>query len=133
MDKKSHKTAFIFSGILHLLGLGSFYIDRHILGAFQLVHTAVSIVVACISFYFYKDFMHKVKSCLCKKRGSSRVVPFSQNKSKCDYIKYGLLTIFSAVVIIGRIIWWIVEVVLFAKNTIKDGDGCDLYSNTHEI
>ena len=131
--KKSHTTAVAFSGALHLLGFGSFYVDRHIIGIFQLLYTLISIIIAVATLYKkdHKWLWHKIKSCVCK---ISTVVPAGESSSNegCCCIP-GLGITITALLTLGRIIWWIVEVVKFGENTIKDGDGCALYTNMHEL
>lgn len=133
--KKSKKKAVVLSSVLHLFGVGIFYVDQHIEGGIQLSLTLLSIIVAVVSLYF-KDhkwlwLWHKIKSCVCKE---SRVVPAGENSSNegSSCIKIIRVTI-AIVLILGRVIWWIVEAVKFGENTIKDGDGCALYTNMYEL
>ena len=77
--------AVVLNRALHLFGVGSFYVDKHIEGGIQLSCTLLSIIVAVVSLYF-KDhrwlwstitsLWHKIKNCVCNE---SRVVPAGEN------------------------------------------------------
>ena len=140
--KKSKKKAVVLSRVLHLFGVGSFYVDKHTEGGIQLSWTLLSIILAVASLYFkdhkwlwskIKSLWHKIKSCICNE---SRVVPAGENSlnegSSCILFK-SLRVAFAVLLILGRIIWWIVEAVKFGENKIKDGDGCALYTNMYEL
>jgi len=141
--KKSHKTAAYFSYILHLFGIGRFYIDHHILGGLQLFHTLIAILAVLSYFLKIEDFIrNKLKLIKINCRNISKVHPINQDEEPrsrvrrciaCMCSKKCIRIIVTLIISIGRLIWWVVDSILFAKKAIKDEDGCVLYDDMVEL
>ena len=111
-NRRSQLIAFVLSAALSSTGAANFYIARYEFAVPQLAILVLFILAGCFGRILYQARSNK-----------------STTQSLCLWISVIVSLVLGIIAILTIASWWLADLVIFIRNTRRDGDGCTLRGN----